>query len=257
MEMDNESNTGNQQVAHVAQGGKRGRLLYHRRFYTGLLIFVLVAGLPLVGLPSLRSQFRTRVQTLRGAVMGEPPIQAPAKANVGENQEPFPKEYERAQAQARPSYLPKIETPARSPYRIIIGGDEARPSTAQPAISAPKGKPAIPSAPPTVNTGTANPADSQTTAAGADSRYRKGKSEQEAYDLLLGANSTLAGMVKGSDPALKFQDWAAADMGQDSYYVMVTFVQTLDNVARKYIWNVKLGTKEIVPLSAYAREISK
>jgi hypothetical protein len=38
---------------------------------------------------------------------------------------------------------------------------------------------------------------------------------------------------------------------------MVTFIQTSDNVARKYIWNVKVPTKEVVPLSAYAREISK
>ncbi len=254
--MDNSSKTEDRRIAHGAQDSRPKRSLYHQRFYRGLLIFVLVAGLPLVALPSLRSGFRTRVQTLRAAIMGEPPVQAPAKVNVGANHEPFPKEYERAQAQARPSYLPKIEAQARSPYRIIIGGEERKPSDLEAAIPAAKGKPATPpvSAAPA---GATNVGDSQTGAAGSDSRYRKGENEQKAYDLLLSANATLAGMVKGSDPALKFQDWAAADMGQESYYVMVTFVQTLDNVARKYIWNVKLGTKEVIPLSAYAREISK
>ncbi len=256
MEANNSVSTGTQQVPPDVQGDRRRRLLYHQRFYFGLLIFVLVAGLPLVGLPSVRSQLRTRVQTLRAAAMGEPPIQAPAKGNIGENQQPFPKEYERAQAQLRPPYLPQIETQARAAYRITIGGDEGNPPAKEPAASARKGRVTIPpvSVP---SAGAANPSASQTGAANSDSRYRKGKSEQEAYDLLLNANTTLAGMIKGSDPALKFQDWAAADMGQDSYYVMVTFVQALDNVPRKYIWNVKLATKEIVPLSAYAREISK
>ncbi len=256
MEVNNSPNTGSQWVTHDAKEGRPKPSLYHQNVYLGLLIFVLVAGLPVVGLPSLRSQLRTRVRTLRAAVMGEPLLQAPAKLNVGENQEPFPKEYERAQAQERPSYLPRIDTQQRSPYRIIIGGEEGKLRAQEGTAPAPKGwlvnpPVSVPSA------GATNAGESQAGAPSSDSRYRKGKSEQEAYDLLMSANTTLAGMIKGSDPALKFQDWAAAEMGQDSYYVMVTFVQTLDNVARKYIWSVKVATKEIVPLSAYAREISK
>jgi hypothetical protein len=256
VEVNNSPNTENQRVTHDAKVGRPNRSLYHQNVYLGLLIFVLVAGLPMVGLPSLRSQLRTRVRTLRAAITGEPLLQAPSKVIVGENQEPFPKEYERAQAQERPSYLPKIDTQARSPYRIIIGGQEGNLPAKETAAPAPKGRLVIP--PVSVPSGGAtNAGESQAGAASTDSRYRKGKSEQEAYDLLLSANTTLAGMVKGSDPALKFQDWAAADMGQDSYYVMLTFIQTLDDVVRKYIWNVKVATKEIVPLSAYAREITK
>ncbi len=248
------SDNSSRRSASDTQARRPKRQLYHRRLYHGILIFVVIAGLPLIGLPSLRTQLRTRVRILSSAATGQPLPQAPVKLNIGENQEPFPREYEHAFAEVRPSYLPKIDAPAHSPYRIIIGGEQAKPPEV--AEAAPKGKPGLPpvSAPPA---GATNAAESPTATAGTDSKYRKGQSEQEAYDLLLSSNATLAGMVKGSDPTLRFQDWAAADMGQGSYYVMVTFVQTLDNTARKYIWNVKLASKEIVPLSAYAREISK
>jgi hypothetical protein len=104
------------------------------------------------------------------------------------------------------------------------------------------------------------PAQAETETAGSASSepvYKKGEREQEAYDIVLSANQTLAGMIKGSDATLRFQGWAAANMGEGSYYVMVTFVQTADNVARKYIWNVKVSSKEVTPLSSYAMSISK
>lgn len=254
MALNNPPQPANQRGPNDAQGRRAKRLPYHKNLYKGLLMFVVIGGLPLVGLPSLRLQLKTRVWTLGAAVMGQPPRQTPVKATVGENREPFPREYERAQAQERPSYLPKMDAQARSPHRIIIGGEESKPREG--TASAPQGKLTTPSVsvPSTV---AAVPGESPSGAVSTDSKYRKGKSEQEAYDLLLSANTTIAGMAKGSDPTLKFQDWAAADMGQESYYVMVTFVQTQENTVRKYIWSVNLTTKVIVPLSAYAREISK
>lgn len=207
----------------------------------------------MVGVPSLRLRLRTRVDALRGAALGEPAAQAPASSRIGENHDPFPHEYEHPQA--RPSYLPKIIMPPRPPVQFAVGGEETNPPVREVTTRPAKGKGAPkPDSPPSeVTAGTGQPA----AGAGADSQYRKGKSEQEAYDILVNSNQTLAGMIKGSDPALKFQDWAAANMGQDSYYVSVTFLQASDNVVRKYIWNVKVMTKEVVPLSAYAREISK
>jgi hypothetical protein len=252
VEASNNHNTGTQDVAPDAGSRPPKHSRYHQRAYLVLLLFVAMAGLPMVGVPSLRAKLRTRVQTLRAAAMGEPPLQAPASLRVGENQEAFPREYERAQALERPSVLPKIDMQQRQPYRIVLGGDESARPAAATAFPAPRSKAATQPAP-------AGAADSgqPTSGGGTESQYRKGKSEQEAYDLLVTSNQILAGMIKGSDSTLKFQDWAAATMGPDSLYVMVTFVQTSDNVVRKYIWNVKVATKEVVPLSAYAREISK
>jgi hypothetical protein len=221
---------------------------YHDRVYLGLLLFVVIAGLPIVGVPALRHRLQARVETLRSAWQGKSPIQ-PALANVGENRAPFPKEYERTPWK-RPEILPKQEAPPRAPVVIKAGGAPAAPvqeatgSGRRPELKIPQAR-----------------ANAEITAAdkapGTGIERSKGKGEQDAYDLLVTSNQTLAGMIKGSDPALKFRDWSAAPMGQDSYNVRVTFVQTADNAVRTYIWNVKVESKTVTPLSAYAREISK
>jgi hypothetical protein len=137
----------------------------------------------------------------------------------------------------------------------VVGGETPQPQEKAPAVT-PKRKLAIPETP-TPAVAEAVPPSVQPENTGSEIRYQKGKDEQEAYELLVSTNPTLAGMITGSDPALKFQDWSAANMGQESFYVMVTFLHVPDNQARKYIWNVKVATKQVVPLSAYAREISK
>lgn len=254
---------------HHETGWSRYNRRRHR-IYLGILVFVVVAGLPMIGIPSLRYRLRTRIQGLRAAYKGEPAVQAPAFARVGENREPFPRAYERQPP--LPAYLPKIEPPAaRPPLGIILGREDTpssiaasepqsssrRPSRAsgtgsQAASAAGKSEPKL-ILPPSARATSEPPAAD----AGSEPQFRKGKSEQEAYDLLVNANQTLAGMVKGSDPALIFQDWSAAAMGENSFYVMVTFVQAADNVVRKYIWNVKVATKEVTPISFYAMSISK
>jgi hypothetical protein len=232
---------------------KLPRWSYHQKAYFSLLVFVAAAGLPLIGVPSLRARLRSRVHTLRAAALAEPVAPSPVAAKTGENQEPFPKEY--AHTAAHPSYLPKIDVPTRAPYRIVLGesNPESPPVAAAPASASVKPKtPVADKAAPAAEDAAASGA-----ASGTESQYRKGKEEQEAYDLLLNANQILAEMVKGSEPTLKFQDWGATLKDQGSYYVMVSFLHAADNTVRKYIWNVRLAAKEVVALSSYAREISK
>jgi hypothetical protein len=256
------------------EGHETGWLRYNRnrhRVYLGILVFVVIGGLPMIAVPSIRSRLRTRIQVLRSAYGGEPAAQVPASAKVGENREPFPHEYDHPQPLA--SYLPKLEpsTPRQTLKFTIGGGDAAPPGTGtEPLAAAPrpvrssggaagsaprseKGEPSLIIR----SSAAAEPAGLPSADAGGEPQYRKGKSEQEAYDLLVNANQTLAGMIKGGDSALKFQDWSAANMGENSFYVMVTFAQAADNVLRKYIWSVKVATKEVIPLSAYAMSISK
>jgi hypothetical protein len=242
--------------------GVSARPRYHRKVYLGLLIFVVVVGLPIVGVPSVRHRLKTRVQTLRAAVLRQQIAPAPAVAKVGEKREPFPQEYQRPRA--RPSDLADLEASLlRKGGQVSDQGVKPFAFPPRPARTIARGAPTAPakeraepqpSAPPSA--GPPIPGQPSTDAS-AEPLYRKGKSEQEAYDLLVSSSQTLAGMIKGSDPTLKFQDWAAANMGENSCYVMVIFVQTGDNVARKYIWSVKMTTKEVVPLSAYAMSISK
>lgn len=241
-------------------GGRRPR--YHSRIYLGLLIFVVVFGLPMLGVPSARLVLKTRVAALRSAILGEHVPQALATVKVGENREPFPREYEHPQTNA--NYLAQFAVPEpRRPIRISDQGVSASPQlrppvriTAGGGVSPPSGSKA--GEQPPAQPGAATPAQGQGAPdASSEPLYRKGQSEQEAYDFLLASNQTLAGMVKGSDPALKFQDWGAASMGENSFYVMVTFLQAADNAKRQYIWSVKVSTKEVTPLSSYARSLSK
>lgn len=221
---------------------------YHQRIYMGLLVFVVVAGVPMVGLPSLRHRLEARVETLQSAAQGKPVAQA-ALAKVGENRAPFPQEYERPQWE-RPAVLPKFEYTPRQSFHVTAGGE----SKSGEEVVAPVLRKAEPKSD-QANAGAA--AATGEVAAKSGPEYKKGKPEQDAYDILVNSNPTLAGMIKGSDPTLKFQDWSAAAMDLGSYNVSVSFLQTSDNVVRKYIFNVKIETKAIMPLSAYAREISK
>jgi hypothetical protein len=224
------------------------------------LIFVVAVGLPLIGIGPLRHRLKTRFDMMRGAVRGEQQPQ-PAFARVGENRVPFPREYE--QPQNRSAFLAKLLAPLQHP--TIVVADQGGVSTIIPpplrrtlGSTSPIPSKEKPGAPPRALVSAPEQAAAETTgSAVSEPVYKKGESEQEAYTILLNANQTLAGMVKGSDATLKFQDWAAANMGESSYYVMVTFLQTADNVARKYIWSIKVSSKEVTPLSSYAMSISK
>jgi hypothetical protein len=61
--------------------------------------------------------------------------------------------------------------------------------------------------------------------------------------------------VRGSNPSLIFDSWDALHRGSDVYWVRVQF-RLKDNSVREYIWEVKLDSKEIMPLSYYARAVS-
>ena len=79
--------------------------------------------------------------------------------------------------------------------------------------------------------------------------------EQQAYDLLLKSNATVAGMVQGNNPSLRFKSWDAASRGDDTYRVRLKF-QSNGNPDEEYIWQVKIQANQVTPLSYNARSIS-
>jgi hypothetical protein len=216
------------------------RLFYaiRRRIYGGLLIFVVVVGLPIVGVPSLRQRLSRRVLAFKSAFSSDI---IPAKAAVGENMQPFPAEFE------RPEPLPPKPLQPPSLDRIYTA---QFPSNAPPRISstrktAPK---------PEVAISTENSSEEPPSASDEEPKYQKGEIELSAYDLLIQSNPTVAKMVQGGNPSLHFKSWDAAGRGDDIYWVRLKF-KSEGNPDVEYIWQVKLQSKEVTPLSHNAREI--
>jgi hypothetical protein len=219
-----------------------------RKVYGVLLIFVVVVGLPIIGIPSLRNRLTLRVQTLKASFSGGTP---PLAVNIGENREPFPAEYDRPAPPIAPEVpIPpqeKIETVSRPrtlhiPERAAsesgkttgiqkqsdagFSSDTAGQSVEQPAPPADEGP-----------------------------KYMKGDMEMEAYSLLLKMNATVAGMVQGSNPSLRFKSWDALKREEDTYWVRLKFLSSEENADVEYIWQVKLQAKQVVPLSHNARAL--
>ena len=97
----------------------------------------------------------------------------------------------------------------------------------------------------------------ETTPAGEpELKYQKGKTEQDAYDVLLKSSSTVTALVQGSNPSLKFKSWDAANRGEDTYWVRLKF-QSEGNSDAEYIWQVKLQSNQATPLNFNARSLAQ
>ncbi len=207
-------------------------------FYLGLLVFVAAAGLPIVGVPALRQRLSTRVQVLEDALrpgQGPPPLMA----RVGENTSEFPKEYEipvLPRANAAPYFIPSADR---------VYGTGARP----PVVTLPQTG-AAPA-------GSDSSGEDRGSAADAEPVYRQGKIEREAFDLLVQLSETVAGMIQGKDPALRFKEWAAARTDEETFLVRLTFTQVADKADVPYIWQVKVPSRQVTPLNYYARSLPK
>lgn len=209
-------------------------LLY--RVYFGLLLFVVVVGLPVVGIRSLRHRLATRITILREAWYGGgrsavPPI----VAKVGENPEPLPKEYE----------IP-LQTWGKGPGTFEIPTPVFR-AGGQAASAQEAPKPRAEEAPEQAESG----------AGEVTLTYQQGETERQAYDIVLKSNESIAGLVQGKDPSLRFVKWAAARRDEDTYWVDLTFKSGSNGAEAHYIWQVTLSSGRVAPLSALARALAE
>lgn len=206
------------------------------RVYMALLVVVVVIGLPIVGIPSLRHRLYTRIHALYEATgpLASPPIWA----KVGENRHPFPAEFERPVVTRSPSQLPGMIDLANRVYR------PPAPAPRREAPSAPVPEPqSLP--------------ETSASDEPAAPEFKQGKIEQEAYDILLRSSETIAALVKGSDPSLRFKLWYAAKRTADAFLVDLIFTQVPDNKEVHYIWEVKVSSKEVKPESYNARALAR
>jgi len=211
--------------------GRRRR----RRAQFRLLVFVVAAGLPTLAIPSLRHRLQSRVEMLRQAASAGSFVPQPVTLRIGENPEPFPSEYEKP-FEPLPEWSTGVGL-AVPTYRAQPGAEQSEA--------------------PVAGSGAQQAQAEQPQGADQGPTFAQGKLEKEAYDVLLQSSPALAALVQGRDPALRFQAWAAAKTeGSDSWLVRITFLNQPDGSNRDYIWQVNLLSKEIVPLSAYARALS-
>lgn len=227
----------------------RGPMRFYKirhRVSMGLLIFIVVVGLPIIGVPYLRHRLSTRVMALKTALAGGV---KPATLDVGANHEPFPPEYQKF-------FPPAPHPPDLAQVQRVY--EMAPPSQPVPRVPRASRMTKI-EIPPPLPEKTEEPVlqpDSQTEQSAESAlKYQKGKAEQEAYDLLLKSNATVAKMVEGSNPSLKFKSWDAASRGEDTYWVRLKF-QAEGNPDEDYIWQVKVQSNEVTPLSYNARSIN-
>ena len=219
------------------------------RVYTGLLLFIVIAGLLLVSIPSLRRRLSTRSHELIAAISGET---KPAGVQIGSIKEPQPELFKVP--------IPSVPHPFTLPQALKsfnFGGSQ-KPAPSAPAMAR---KPVLSYEPihlsPTRKDAPEFSENVDKTAPNAEESeviFKQGKSEQEAYDILLQKSSAVAGLVHGSDPSIKFIAWDAANRQDDVYLVRLKF--TNEGVESIYIWQIKLQLKEVTPLSSNAKSIS-
>jgi hypothetical protein len=228
--------------SHLPNCGIRSRL------YTGVLIFIVAVGLPIIGVPKLRQRLAGRVQVLHRAWRG--PLINLVTLKVGENNEPFPEEYvsPNSGVASVPQFAPVQLMPHPSLQTAVHISDKvSRPTAGQPAKEVPlkAGDSAVNQA-----------ADQQATDSGP--QFQQGKVEKEAYDLLIQSDTPLSDMVSGKNPAFRFKSWSAAKRQEEgSYLVDLAFTKMPEDQEEHFIWQVNLLSKQITPMSYNAKNIPK
>jgi hypothetical protein len=234
-----------------AVGGIPAFYRKRRKVYKGLLIFVIVAGLPIVFVPPMRETLSERVEALRTAITGEIP---PIVMNVGIDAEPFPEVYLRPEPPIRllaqsPASSRSPGTPSPEQGSVLSGKTVSKPAAASdrghyqpPLFREDAGMKAQDPG--------AVPEKSQDGPV-----YSQGEKDREAYELVLKSNVHLAGMVRGDDPVHRFKSWGSTHRGGDLYWVRIT-IQSDEPNDQDYIWEVYLEAGRVVPLSFHARRIS-
>jgi hypothetical protein len=217
------------------------------------MIFVVAAGLPILAVPALRHRLSDRVMALKSAIAGGI---RPVTLQVGADHGPFPTEFasplpQPPQAPQLPD-LNRVFTMDRRPASLsTVPAPPPRASARRLKIEAP----AV-SVQPDEEAGAPEAVAPTASAGEPELKYQKGKSEQEAYELLLKLSPNVAALVQGSDPSLKFKSWDAASRGEDTFWVRLK-LQSEGNPEAEYIWQVKVQANQATPLNYNARSLSQ
>ena len=218
------------------------------RFYGILLLFIVVVGLPIVSLPSLRNRLIARVTAIQEAILGK---SEPVTAEVGETTLPFPKEYERPDSEF---FDPGDRFPNNRIF-TALSADLATKVDTPPALITPESAKIDAASSSILPEDISGKSASRVSDSDDGVHYTQGDVEQEMYALLLKAYPKVSEMVEGREPALQFRSWGSAKVSADIYWVRLIF-QAGNDKEIEYIWQVEVPTKQVLPLSHNARTIS-
>lgn len=218
-----------------------------QRFSLCLMIFIVIVGIPILGVPSLRNRLSTRVMALKAALAG---VREPQIVDVGYNREPVPEEYQKPEpviprppVLAGPDKVYVMDAPvtvARPPVSVSVRPRIQR-SAGQAQELEETEEPALP--------------DEADAASGEEQvQYQRGRAERDAYDLLLQSRPGIAEMVEDKNPAFRFRSWDAAHRGEDTYWVRIKF-QSEGIDEAEYIWVVRVAANQVSPLNFNARSL--
>ena len=247
------------QTSTMIPTAARERIHFYRvrhRVYTGFLIFVVIAGLPVVAVPLLRHRLGDRVQVLRLAIVGGYSRMVTAK--VGENTAPFPPEYDHAIPHRNypqlPSYMNSILTPPDV-------SQVSPPRTPKKPKAVPEAKAAAETTEKLTEQQTEQHAQAaqqaETPAQDAEPVYQQGRIEQEIYDVLLKSDASVAALVQDKNPSYRFKSWDVAKREEDLYWVRIIFTQVPAKTDLECIWQVQLMSKQVMPLNFNARSLPR
>jgi hypothetical protein len=238
--------------------------IHRSRFYFGVVVFIVVVGLPLIVLPSLRHRLGGRLYALRQAASGSSGRDSTVIAQVGQNPEPFPAQYERPIVTPAKPALPMILFPQTTPQGTAQGAPAPRASSPAPTLTTSPRRRSL-KIPTTVPGQAESEAAAPTVPAQQEAQadrslepdFRQGEMEKEAYGFLLQWNPNVDQMVRGGNPSLQFKNWSAAKREEDTYWVRLLFQNATDKTEVAYIWEVKISTKQVTPLNYNARLLPK
>ncbi|MEJ2109878.1 MAG: hypothetical protein P8Z37_08200 [Acidobacteriota bacterium] len=229
-----------------AKSNQAKRFGYDARtmFYGALLLFILIGSASIMGIPSFRDRLIQRTEALWVALLGN---RAPVTADIGEMSADYPEEFKREEytfpdaGQILPEdwvfKVPSEDKSDRSDSALIS------PKTVD-----------LDSTPADTSVSAEDSEKEDLESSGSEPGYTTGKTETEAYTLLLEKYPKVEAMVNGDNSSLQFKSWGGSRIEEEIYWIRLIF--EIDNNREVYIWQVDLKTKEVTPLSYNARSIS-
>ena len=200
------------------------RIRHARGKRNGLLLFVVLVGVPIIAVPALRDRLSSRFDSIVGALGPYPMEAAFAYAKAGENRYPVPKEF------LRPA-------PAPVPYPPVfnIGGGVHTSGELSP-----------------VNEGEYVPWIEEDP---AEPEFLQGERERKAFEHLVESDPRIAQMTEDQAGSLRLRDWSALQRRQDVFLVRLVFDDTTRGAEVTYIWKVDLASGSVVAENYNARKL--
>ena len=205
-----------------------------RRFYGGVLIFAVLAGIVLTAVPEFRDRLFDRIYILKTAITGEIKTDI---LPVGESDIPYPEEFMRPRSGAAGAASASAESIKKRSAIVLLNAQPVKPPVLIGSTDSAKPVPT-------------EVADVSEYDDGV--KFRQGETEREVYEKTLAVNKKLTALTQGDDPELTFKTWGVAQRDEDVYWVRVIFLNTSGSEV-EYRWVMNIASGKSTPLNFAAK----